>query len=227
MAVMFEARAGRSVAVVAMLMGLAACSSSDRAALRPDSSPSPASNGLAPHDAQEAAPETTSSDGPSNGADASACSPYLGGLGVIRESRLPAGACAEVASCQINTRDDTCGRQKQWRCVCQGGVWACTLLSQDKLDCGPLNAGSSDAGLTSPEAAYCCPRDTVMSGCMRLGGVDEFGCLAVCDFWCSTNWRVEVDQYGCERWVWDHRMPAPGEDMECLPLRDAGAARPG
>jgi hypothetical protein len=78
-----------------------------------------------------------------------------------------------------------------------------------------------------PPAASCCPRDETMSGCMRLGGVNAIGCFVTCDFYCSTNWRVEVDEFGCERWSYDLRKPAPGENMECFRLPDAGDAAPG
>jgi hypothetical protein len=76
----------------------------------------------------------------------------------------------------------------------------------------------------NPGGARCCPRDTMMSGCMHLGGVDQSGCSVTCDFFCSTNWRVEVDEYGCERWAYDIRKPAPGETPACLPAHDAGTA---
>ena len=211
------------VALIAGLMVAVGCSSGTRSALTPDGSPDAAeANRDSGHDAAlELANPSPQSDGPSTAADADLCSPYKGGLGIIRESRLPAGACNTVASCSVNARDDTCGVQKQWRCACQAGTWACTLIAQGTLDCEPRDAGSSAEVLTSPDAAFCCPRDTVLSGCMHLGGVDEIGCLAICDFWCSTDWRVETDKYGCERWEMDYRMPAPGENMECVPEGDA------
>jgi hypothetical protein len=90
-----------------------------------------------------------------------------------------------------------------------------------KVDCGLVDAGAIGAPTTTPDAPYCCPRSTIIQGCMRLGGVN-MGCGFTCDFWCSTNWRVEIDQYGCEFWARDYRKPAPGEDAQCLPASDAG-----
>ena len=211
------------LALIALLTVAVGCSSGTRSALTPDGSPAAAeANRDGGNDvALEPANGSPPSDGPSNAADADPCSPYSGPLGIIRESRLPAGTCDTVASCSVHTRDDLCGVQRQWRCACEAGTWACALIAQSKLDCASRDAGSSDEGLTSPDAAFCCPRDTVRSGCMHLGGIDETGCNAACAFWCSTNWRVETDKYGCERWEMDYRMPAPGENMECLPEGDA------
>jgi hypothetical protein len=36
---------------------------------------------------------------------------------------------------------------------------------------------------------------------MQLGG--SSACVESCDFWCSTNWRVEKDDAGCEVWRYD------------------------
>ena len=181
-----------------------------------------ASRPALPLDGSGTGSDSASRDDASNEADASPCSPYTGGLGFISPSRLPAGACTTAASCTIDTRDDVCGAWRQWRCTCAAGTWACTIVQQDKLDCPPRDAGSNEAGLTAPDADFCCPRDEEMSACMHLGGVDQLGCLEVCDFWCSTNWRVETDKYGCERWEMDYRMPAPGENAQCLPDADGG-----
>jgi hypothetical protein len=196
---------GLHVTLVAVLAGLVACSSGERPALTPDGAPFTDS--------------VTDANSESSRADADPCSPYRGGLGIIIKSRLPSGACTAPASCQLET-EDACPNHLQWLCDCQAGSWSCTLVGQGKLDCAPDPGG--DAGLTSPEAPYCCPRDTVVSGCTHLGGVNEFGCAATCDFWCSTNWRVEIDTFGCERWAMDYRKPGPGENMVCLPQADAG-----
>lgn len=53
------------------------------------------------------------------------------------------------------------------------------------------------------DGAQCCPRDTVQSGCMNLGGPSANGCFKSCDFFNSTNWRVERDATGCEVWRYD------------------------
>lgn len=81
---------------------------------------------------------------------------------------------------------------------------------------------ATDAGASSAnaEAGVCCPRDTTMSGCMHLGGAAKNrGCGESCDFWCSTNWRVEKDESGCELWRYDMRQPRPDEDSTCLPKK--------
>jgi hypothetical protein len=71
----------------------------------------------------------------------------------------------------------------------------------------------------------CCPRDEATSGCTYLGGPAASGCFRSCDFYCSTNWRVELDEAGCEVWRWDIRGPAPGEDDRCF-LRSPGVGYP-
>jgi hypothetical protein len=53
---------------------------------------------------------------------------------------------------------------------------------------------------------------------MALGGYGPQGCYIACDFWCSTNWRVEPDAHGCPAWRYDFRSPAPGEDPNCFPI---------
>jgi hypothetical protein len=70
----------------------------------------------------------------------------------------------------------------------------------------------------------CCPHPPLdaLSGCMFLGGPATRGCVKTCDFWCTTNWRVEVDVQGCEELRFDHRTPAPGENLQCLRPFDAG-----
>jgi hypothetical protein len=67
----------------------------------------------------------------------------------------------------------------------------------------------------------CCARDeSLVSGCVHLGGKNQRGCFETCDFWCSFNWRVERDEAGCEVWEYDVRQPAPGENSMCVPGRD-------
>ena len=51
---------------------------------------------------------------------------------------------------------------------------------------------------------------------MYLGGATEGApCTRTSDFWCSTNWRLTNDRYGCARWSYDVRKPAPGENAQC------------
>lgn len=69
----------------------------------------------------------------------------------------------------------------------------------------------------------CCPPDSIVTGCMHLGGYSETGvCYTTCDFWCSTNWRLETDSHGCRGWRYDNRAPRPGETSACLPAFDGG-----
>lgn len=205
--------------LIAGLAGLIACSSGTPPALAPD--------GSSPINSSK---DTGVQDVEPDASDANPCSPYVGGRGFILESRLPSGACTAPGTCRINTAGECPGNPrspspvKNWQCTCEGGSWSCAFLAVGKLDCGGADAGTPETQATSPDAAYCCPRDTVMQGCMRLGGVNQFGCFETCDFWCSTNWRVEVDQFGCERWEHDYRTPTPGENAECLPAQDAGAS---
>jgi hypothetical protein len=56
---------------------------------------------------------------------------------------------------------------------------------------------------------------------MRLGGAAPGGCTLACDFWCSTNWRIELDDLGCSTWRYDTRAPAPGENETCQFFYDA------
>ena len=63
--------------------------------------------------------------------------------------------------------------------------------------------GGSDAG-TGNDALFCCPPDPTVTGCMHLGGASEGGgCYLTCDFWCSSNWRIENDPHGCPAWHYD------------------------
>jgi hypothetical protein len=82
--------------------------------------------------------------------------------------------------------------------------------------------GAGCGGASSKDGPLCCPRDPEMSGCLHLGGANVSGCFKTCDFYCSTNWRVELDEQGCSVWRYDHRAPAPGETLACQPDRDGG-----
>ena len=81
-------------------------------------------------------------------------------------------------------------------------------------------ACSGDSG---PDENGCCPPDSTMSSCMHLGGYSPGGCSATCDFFCSTNWRMETDTHGCSGWRYDTRSPLPGENLACFPVPDGGA----
>jgi hypothetical protein len=54
----------------------------------------------------------------------------------------------------------------------------------------------------------------------RGGSRAKFGCSTECDFFCSTNWRVEEDENGCDVWRYDVRAPEPDENAYCFPKRD-------
>lgn len=71
---------------------------------------------------------------------------------------------------------------------------------------------------TASDTVECCPIDEEPSGCMFMGGDkwSEDACELTCDFWCSTNWRVEVSASGCPGWDYDMREPREGEDEDCL-----------
>jgi hypothetical protein len=83
---------------------------------------------------------------------------------------------------------------------------------------GGNGAGGQDAGLPdvpdgSPDAISCCPTDSgpILSGTGTLIGPVYLGgprlgfnpCLPSYDLSCTTNWRLEPDQYGCLVWHWD------------------------
>ncbi len=74
-----------------------------------------------------------------------------------------------------------------------------------------------------PDLKGCCPPDPVMSSCMALGGYSPQGCGRTCDFFCSTNWRIEDDSHGCPTWRYDTRSPGPGENLACLPTPGSGS----
>jgi hypothetical protein len=77
-------------------------------------------------------------------------------------------------------------------------------------------------GGSAPDRNGCCPPDPTMSGCTHLGGYSPGGCRETCDFFCSTNWRIERDTHGCSTWRYDTRAPQPGENQACLPALDGG-----
>ena len=93
----------------------------------------------------------------------------------------------------------------------------------------PADGGGSDAtdgaapDAAAPDTGVCCPPDQVRSSCMNIGGYSAHGCLLTCDFFCSTNWRLENDSHGCPIWRYDTRAPAPGEDWSCFPRLDGGS----
>jgi hypothetical protein len=101
-----------------------------------------------------------------------------------------------------------------------------TLVVADDSDGGASSSSSSGGALPNEEAgtATCCPRDQALSGCMSLGGSSTNGCGKSCDFFCSTNWRVETNADGCEVWRYDVRQPAAGENAQCLTDTNTGAA---
>lgn len=68
---------------------------------------------------------------------------------------------------------------------------------------GGPGIGGRDGG-AGGDAPFCCPPDPTMSGCMHLGGQsDSGGCWLTCDFFCSSNWRIEPDSHGCPVWHYD------------------------
>ena len=75
-----------------------------------------------------------------------------------------------------------------------------------------------------PDIRGCCRPDPSMNSCMVLGGYSPQGCAVTCDFFCSTNWRIETDSHGCRVWRYDTRSPLPGENLACFPQPDAGAS---
>jgi hypothetical protein len=57
---------------------------------------------------------------------------------------------------------------------------------------------------------------------MDVGGYSTHGCSVTCDFFCSTNWRIENDSHGCPTWRYDTRAPTSDEGPGCFPRLDAG-----
>jgi predicted small lipoprotein YifL len=83
-------------------------------------------------------------------------------------------------------------------------------------------ADRTDADASADDGPRCCEPGPGPASCLDLGGAkNKFGCFVVCDFWCSTNWRLELDDRGCPAWRMDYRKPAPGESELCFPDADA------
>lgn len=99
--------------------------------------------------------------------------------------------------------------------ACSSGLL--TVAENSENNDGGSNSTSAEGGASNPDG--CCPPDPTPSGCMQLGGAKAAnGCSAACDFWCSTNWRIEQDDKGCGIWRFDTRAPAAGENSSCLPV---------
>jgi len=88
---------------------------------------------------------------------------------------------------------------------------------------GASGAGGGGWPMHQADSNGCCPPDPTMTGCMYLGGAAPGGCYILCDFFCSTNWRIENDSHGCPGWSYDLRAPLPGETPLCFPQPDAGS----
>jgi hypothetical protein len=74
---------------------------------------------------------------------------------------------------------------------------------------GGMSGTAGKDGGSDTDAVVCCPPDpTHNNGCMHLGGASYGGmCQETCDFWCSTNWRIEADAQGCPEWRYDSNGP--------------------
>jgi hypothetical protein len=106
--------------------------------------------------------------------------------------------------------------------VACGATESSTSATPDGGSSGASSSGSTGSS-RPPDANGCCAPDQTQSGCMDLGGsAMEGGCFKSCDFWCSTNWRIEKDQKGCDVWRYDMRAPGPEETSLCGPKPDAG-----
>jgi hypothetical protein len=155
----------------------------------------------------------------------------------------PLGAACSTPSlrCQYGYNVPGCGGRTV---ICTGGTFVEESHADPGPNCGPTDArpldskvdAKSDAKVdaksdANPDVAKpdvdakpsstkpgCCPISPSPSGCMYTGGADHGGrsCEMTCDFFCSTNWRIETDQQGCEVWRWDRRAPAPGENSSCF-----------
>jgi hypothetical protein len=102
---------------------------------------------------------------------------------------------------------------------------ACGGKSSDATAPTPPDANGTQRDSAEDGAdggAGCCPISDPGNGCVNLGGAGQgAACAPACDFWCSTNWRVETDDAGCQVWNYDTRSPGPGENQYCM-LVDAG-----
>ncbi|AKV04589.1 hypothetical protein AKJ09_11252 [Labilithrix luteola] len=110
-----------------------------------------------------------------------------------------------------------------WIFACNGET---LVVAENSADGGSPDTSTTDergdAKVDGETTAVCCPLDPAPSGCMNLGGSAKTGCAKTCDFFCSTNWRVEQDDTGCQVWRWDIRTPQAGETPQCF--SDAGSA---
>lgn len=82
--------------------------------------------------------------------------------------------------------------------------------SSEQEDGGELDV--SDEADLSP----CCPIDTFPSSCMHLGGSGF--CGQTCDFFCVDTFDLGKDENGCDIWLYERRLPRPGENELCWPI---------
>jgi hypothetical protein len=109
-----------------------------------------------------------------------------------------------------------------------GGGGALGLGGMAESGTGGLRGtGGGDTG-SPPDAEFCCPPDSFPTSCMHLGGQSYKGmCDEVCDFWGSSNWRVETDAHGCPAWRYDYGGGPCASQYPGVPARfciDAGAS---
>lgn len=126
-------------------------------------------------------------------------------------------------------------RTKGSQCVVVGSLLLVATACSTASSGGPMGPtepdGSADrvaptsrdatfeAAPDGSAAAACCPPDPTIAGCMHFGGsrMGDDSCPFACDFFCSTNWRIEKDANGCDVWNYDTRRPLSGENSYCLP----------
>src|SRR5262245_8501219 len=94
-----------------------------------------------------------------------------------------------------------------------------SMIAFAALALAPACGGGGGSG---PDVNGCCPPDPMVTTCMALGGYSPGGCAKTCDFYCSTNWRMETDEHSCPIWRYDIRTPQPGENQACMRALDAG-----
>ena len=91
-------------------------------------------------------------------------------------------------------------------------------------DTATNDTAANDADSGGPDDKGCCPADSATSGCMHLGGwagdAGASACVQTCDFWCSTDWKLDTDTHGCAVWTYKIRQPGPCETALCLPNGD-------
>jgi hypothetical protein len=207
-------------ALAASVVALAGCSSSGLVS-GPDtkgSDPSPAPSQNPPHG------KTPPTAPPSGGTTASVCCPR----DATQSGCMNLGGSSAGGQC-YKTCDFWCSTN--WRvekddngCEVWNYDYAPSQSGDPYCGAGPaLPDAGRDTGPTEPDSgATCCPRSASVSGCMDLGGASQDGCGTTCEFWCSTNWRVETDALGCEVWRYDTRAPHPEENVQCETEPDAG-----